>query len=172
VVTGAVEYGEITAVSVETMDAETGETADIVQVYSGEVTRSVPVETTLATAQGRTRVVIRATDSEGTGHTESFFVDPASGTVFAGERTPTPTPTPETPTPTPTITATTLTANASANTTTTVAPTATEPANGTPATTSTPKPGVTELLTSMPGFGIGPAVLALLLILVLASRRS
>ena len=172
-VRGAVEYGEVTAVSVETMAADSGETTDIVQVYSGDVRESVPLDETLATADGRTKVVVRATDSEGTGHTQSFFVDPASGRVFAGEHTPTPTPT---PTPTtqsvPTTTTTTGAPNGSANATATAtpAPTGTSAGNGS-ATTATPKPQVTELLTSLPGFGAAPAMIALLLAILLARRR-
>lgn len=169
---GAVEYGKVTAVSIETMAANSGETADIVQVYHGDVTESVALDESLAVADGRTEVVVRATDSEGTAHVETFFVDPTSGTVFAGEQTPTPTPTttPEEATPTTTAVTTTAT-NATSTQTATPATNGTTTGNGTAVATETPKPRVTELLTSLPGFGAVPTVTALVLVLLIARRR-
>lgn len=174
-VRGAVEHGKVTAVSVETIAAGSGETADIVQVYSGDVTESVPVDATLSTADGRTTVVVRATDSEGNEHTETFLVDPATETLFVGERTTeTATPSIESPTVTPATPATGTPANSTAtptNGTQTPTPSQTEADPGTESGSGESEGGVVELLTSLPGFGVLPAVLALLLVVLLARRR-
>lgn len=94
-VSGVVKNGEITAVTVETIEESSGETVDLVPVYTGsDVKSSVVVTESLETAAGETRVVLRATDSNGEEHLKSCLVDPATETTcFDMESTPTPTPT-------------------------------------------------------------------------------
>ena len=83
---GTVRYGEITSVSVEAINEETGDPVDLIQVYSGdEVRNSVALSDTIRLARNaKTRIEIRATDTMGDETVKSFQADPSSGSLSLG----------------------------------------------------------------------------------------
>jgi len=111
-VRGRVDRGEIDDVRLESIDRESEDRIDFVNVYSGETTSRVDIDETLGVGDGETQVRILVVDSEGDQHDETFTVDGDSERVYLDggspeERTPTPTATPTatsvatTPTSTP-----------------------------------------------------------------------
>lgn len=80
-VEGVAEDGEITRLTIDAVDADTEEVVDLARVYTGgDVEETVPISTSLDLADGRTRVVVRVTDSNDAEHQTSFLVD-ASGAI-------------------------------------------------------------------------------------------
>lgn len=182
-VRGRVDRGEIDEVRLESVDPDSGDVIDIVNVYSGETTSRVTIDESLGVGEGETRVRILVTDSQDEQHDDSFMVDGDTETVFfdgsppATASTPTETPTP-TPTPTPGSQAVTPT--------TTLAPTPAPTAEPTPDSGDADNSGVetalqaettetatTEASAEGPGFTVVVALLAITLVAVrLAVGRS
>lgn len=84
-VTGAVFDGEIRRVAVESRNASTDETVDYVTVHSGRVDRTVDVGTQIRVGPGLSNVILRATDTDGTEHATTFYVNATAGRTFVGE---------------------------------------------------------------------------------------
>ncbi|QCP89690.1 hypothetical protein E6P14_01735 (plasmid) [Haloarcula marismortui ATCC 43049] len=81
----AVIQGEITRVSVETINLTTNDIVDLQLIYSGTVRERVDIGEIIALAGGRTQVQVSATDSEGELHTNVLVADNRSGKVFINE---------------------------------------------------------------------------------------
>lgn len=81
----AVIQGEITRVSVETVNLTTNNIVDLQLIYSGTVRERVDIGEIIALAGGRTQVQVSATDSEGELHTKILVVDNSSEKVFVNE---------------------------------------------------------------------------------------
>lgn len=75
-VRGHVEQGEITSVTVESIDTEAGDRIDITNVYNGDGTNRVEIDDLLTVAAGETRVRVLVTDSQDDQHEISFTVNP------------------------------------------------------------------------------------------------
>lgn len=153
-VSAVVEYGEISRVTLEAIDVATEEPVDFATIYSGSAVRhTVAIDRSVDLADGRTRLVIRATDSSGTEHQSAFEVDPSTGTLPWGqastddgtdggsadrEETATPTETDGGDSATPTATTTapsTTTGTATATETETTAAVSNPPGGGPPGVT-------------------------------------
>jgi hypothetical protein len=81
----AVIQGEITRVSVETVNLTTNNIVDLQLIYSGTVRERVDIGEIIALAGGRTQVQVSATDSEGELHTNVLVADNRSEKVFINE---------------------------------------------------------------------------------------
>jgi len=81
----AVIQGEITRVSVETVNLTTNNIVDLQLIYSGTVRERVDIGEIIALAGGRTQVQVSATDSEGELHTKMLVADNRSEKVFINE---------------------------------------------------------------------------------------
>lgn len=81
----AVIQGEITRVSVETINLTTNDIVDLQLIYSGTVRERVDIGEIIALAGGRTQVQVSATDSEGELHTNVLVADNRSEKVFINE---------------------------------------------------------------------------------------
>ena len=80
---GVVEDGEVTAVTIDAVDADSGDVVDLARVYTGpEQTGTVTIEESLDLADGRTRIVVRATDTNDDEHQASFLVDATGAIVW------------------------------------------------------------------------------------------
>ena len=162
-VSGVVTDGKIRQVTVESDDATSGDVVDLAQVYAGpDVTNEVSFSNALALADGRTRIVVRATDSNGDEHKFSFFADPTTKTIDWGQDTSTGSGT-QADNGTPT-------ASGTGNETAT--PTATPtPAKASKPTTTSADSGPLSSITSLPGFTGVTAVAALAVVAALAILR-
>ena len=81
----AVIQGEITRVSVETINLTTNDIVDLQLIYSGTVRERVDIGEIIALAGGRTQVQVSATDSEGELHTNVLVADNRSEKLFINE---------------------------------------------------------------------------------------
>lgn len=82
-VRGRVDRGEISAVTLESIDAASGEIVSIVKAYSGQGTSTrVDFDETLSVADGKTRIRVLVTDSQGDQHDRTFTVEPTTQTVL------------------------------------------------------------------------------------------
>lgn len=82
-VRGRVDRGEISGVTVESVDVAADEIVDITNVdIEGETTNRVDIDESLAVADGETQIRILVSDSEGNQHEKSFRVNPESESVF------------------------------------------------------------------------------------------
>lgn len=74
---GSLRDGEIKQVNIETVNNQTREVVDHVEVYPGnQIQSSVAISETLATADGLTKVIVRFVDSKNRRHTREFLVNP------------------------------------------------------------------------------------------------
>lgn len=159
-VIGTITGDELTSATIRIQDGEDGETLDYLVLHDGAPSEEIAINESVPVNRDTVKLRILVEDAEGTRRTAELWVDRTRQEVSLGTETPEPTPT-DTPVPEEEATATATPTDTPAEAPTPTAPSSTDTeAGGGPAFPIGDAP-------SLPGFGMLPALIAVLALVLL-----